>query len=482
MGKAYIKCITVLLGISLCICLFPFFAGAADVVTEEIPVTWRRIDAVSQLIDYCSQNIYYYRQGGDPQEPIDSTFASTVSYNRYYGLLTERISPIINPKAEDLTLTSKYWGNKREIYPYFEYITDYVNFNYYDNYNFTNSNYPLSSSPIYYVGTGQRNFATWKQKIELNSDYPVSDYYAGNYKYSFPSLVALRLFADVNIDKLTEYDYINFTYDYTTFYPDGDNAFNSKVKKLFDDSRRYAASIGYVENGYYVPLVFADSQFSSFARYNVGVHNDNAGDGVTTTQTIDFNLPNIVFAYNERFNLSLTVDEFKQSFPNLTVACSFWHVVFDYVNNGAPVASLQYFGRYSLPVVYLSNYNPVTVAISQVNQRLDDISNSLFIVQDSGDVQIIDKLANNIEGSTGIVSGFDSAAAVVDSLIGSVKPETSVMVNAFGTGGSVTGAGDIFANNVDVKRFLSNEFIMPMMLIAITVSVISWVIYGKRSG
>lgn len=479
--KAYYRITITVLCISLLICLLSFSSFAADAVTEEIPVTWRRIDAISNLIDYCSQNIYFYRQGGNTQ--IDSTHAMTTSYNRYYGLLTQRTAAIINPDPDTFTITSQYWGNGREIYPYLDYIVNNdTSGQDWHGYNLTSSNDPLYTAPIYFVGTGQKNFPTWKQKIELNSDYPVSDGYSAYGRYSYPSMVALRLFADVDIVKLSEYDYINFAYEYTSVIPSGVTSFNNQVNNLLSDPNRYAASIGYVENGYFVPLVYADSQYSSYNRYIAGVHNNFTGDAVRTTQTIDFNLPAIVNAYNDRFSLNLTVEEFKNDFPTLTVGVTYWHIVYDFLSNGSPVASLQYFGRYNLPVVYLSNYNPVTVAISQVNQRLDQISDSLFIVQDAGDVQIINNLAEKISESTGVVSDFDSAVAAIDSIIGSVKPETNVIVNAFSTGEGASGAGEIFGNSVDVKSFLSGEYIMPLFLIAISVSVISWVIYGKRSG
>lgn len=164
----------------------------------------------------------------------------------------------------------------------------------------------------------------------------------------------------------------------------------------------------------------------------------------------------------------------------MTVGVTYWHIVYDFLSNGSPVASLQYFGRYNLPVVYLSNYNPVTVAISQVNQRLDQISDSLFIVQDEGDVQIINNLAEKISESTGVVSDFDSAVAALDSIIGSVQPETNVIKNAFSTGEGATGAGVLFSEGIDIKDFLAGEYILPLFIIAVSVSLISWVIYGKH--
>lgn len=474
--KAYYRITITVLCISLLICLLSFSSLAADAVTEEIPVTWRRIDGISSILNYAGQNIYYFRQGGNTQYPIDVTYAMTTSYNRYYGLLTQRTLPVPADPGSNFLLQSIYWGNNREIYPYYNYI-DPDN---YPNRILTGSTYPLAGSPVYFVGTGQRNFATWKQKIELNSDYPVSDSYSYYDYYSLPSLVVLRLFADVNINVFhDDFDYLTFSYDYTTYYPTPSwiQNYSSLINKLLEDPMRYGASIGYVEHGYYVPLVFSDYQFTSF-----GPTFDDTSKYINTTQSIKFNLPSIVSAYNQRFGLSLTQEEFVNDFPTLTVACSYWHIVFDYLDEGVPVASMQYFGRYNIPEVYLSNFNPVAVGFSQVNERLDQINDQLFIVQDEGDVQIINNLADKISESTGVVSDFDSAVAALDSIIGSVQPETSVFVNAFSTDPLSTGANAIFSNGIDLKGFMGSQYIMPLILIAVSVSVISWVIYGKKGG
>lgn len=474
MKKAYMTVFIFIFIICLSICLFPFSSLAADSITEELPVSWRRIDGISSILNYAGQNIYYFRQGGSTLYPIEATYAMTTSYNRYYGLLTQRTLPCPADPGSDFVLQSIYWGNNREIYPYYNYIDG----NNYPNRNLTGTTYPLAGSPVYFVGTGQKNFPTWKQKIELNSDYPVSDSYSSNDYYSYPSLVVLRLFADIDINVFhDDYDYLNFAYDYTTYLPTPEwiSDFSTRINKLLEDPSRYGASIGYVEHGYYVPLVFSDYQYTSF-----GDTFDGTSKYINTTQSLKFNLPSIVSAYNQRFGLSLTQEEFIEDFPTLTVACSYWHVVFDYVNEGSPVASMQYFGRYNIPQVYLSNFNPVAVALNQIDNKLDSINNSLFIVQDENDVEIINNLSEKISESTGVVSDFDSAVAALDSIIGSVQPETNVIKNAFQTGEGVTGAGALFSQGIDIKEFLAGEYILPLFIIAVSVSVISWVIYGKR--